>query len=129
MKRYMPTILFLIILLSLSSFSVMFFLQHGLGKSLSLIGYIFLVASILSFLFFLSIDPGYGWTSSVNLYKNYIVIFIFIMLFIVSIVLIFAGHRLSELRNPSFCEHRGTKQLRVTQMAATTAYREAISTS
>ena len=95
MKRYMPTILLLIILLSLLSFSLVFFLQYGLGKSLSLVGYIFLVASILSFLFFLSIDPGYGWTASGNIYKNHIVISIFVVLFIVSVVLIVVGHRVS----------------------------------
>lgn len=127
MKRYMPTILFLIILLSLLSFSLVFFLQHGLGKSLSLVGYIFLVASILSFLFFLSIDPGYGWATSVNLYKNYIVISVLVVLFIISIVLIVVGHQVSELQNPMICEHRGTEQISVKQVAAT-AYRGAINT-
>ena len=123
MKRYMPTILLLIILLSLLSFSLVFFLQYGLGKSLSLVGYIFLVASILSFLFFLSIDPGYGWAISGNLYKNHIVMSVFIVLFIVSVVLIVVGHRVSELRNRTISEHRGTEQLVVTPVAAT-AYGE-----
>lgn len=124
----MPTILLLIILLSLLSFSLVFFLQYGLGKSLSLVGYIFLVASILSFLFFLSIDPGYGWATSGNLYKNYIVISVFIVLFIISVVLIVVGHRVSELRNTTICELRGKEQLRATQVAGT-AYRGAINIS
>ena len=82
---------------------------------MSLVGYIFLVASILSFLFFLSIDPGYGWAESGNLYKNYIVISILVVLFIISVVLIVIGHHVAESRNSNLCEHKEAKQLRVTR--------------
>jgi len=95
MKRHLPTLLLLIILSSFVSLSLVFFLHNGLGKSLSLIGYIFLAASILAFLFFLSIDPGYGWVNSANLHKNHIVVSIFIVLFIVSIGLIVVGQRMT----------------------------------
>ncbi len=95
MKRYLPTLLLLIILSTFISFSVVFFLHNGLGKSLCLIGYILLAASILSFLFFLSIDPGYGWVKSANLHKNHRFVFLFIILFIVSISIIILGLQLS----------------------------------
>ncbi len=95
MKRYLPTLLLLIILSTFISFSVVFFLHNGLGKSLCLIGYILLAASILSFLFFLSIDPGYGWVKSANLHKNHRFVFLFIILFIISIGFIVLGLQLS----------------------------------
>ena len=91
MKRYMPTLLFLLIVLGCASFFVLFFLKNGLGGSLSLIGYILLAASILSFLFFLSIDPGYGWVKSTNLHKNHRLVLLFIVLFIVSVSFIVLG--------------------------------------
>jgi len=46
-------------------------------------------------LFFLSIDPGYGWVKSANLHKNHIVVSIFIVLFIVSVGLIIVGQRMT----------------------------------
>jgi len=128
LKRYMPTILLLLILLSFGSFALVFFLRYGLGKSLSLVGYILLAASVLSFLFFLSIDPGYGWITSSNLYKNYIVISILVTLFLVSILLIIVGDRVSESQNHTICQYGETEHLKVTPMPGT-AFREAISTS
>ncbi len=111
MKRYLPTLLLLIFLLTFISFSVAFFLHNGLGKSLCLLGYILLAASILSFLFFLSIDPGYGWVKSVNLHKNHRFVFLFILLFITSIGIIVLGLQLSASHpRPMIDMHAGAKQ-------------------
>ncbi len=130
LKRYMPTILLLIILLSIVSFALIFFLHYGLGKSLSLAGYILLAASILSFLFFLSIDPGYGWIKPSNLYKNYIVISILVTLFILSVILIVVGNRVSESQNHTICQHGDTEYQGAYRVAtAATGFKEVISTS
>ncbi len=91
----MPTFLFLIVLLATVSLSLLFYLRYGLGRSLCLAGYILLAISLLSFLFFLSIDPGYGWVRSSDLRKNHITVFIFIGLFIVSLGLIILGRQTS----------------------------------
>jgi len=111
MKRYLPTLLLLIILSTFVSFSLVFFLHNGLGKSLSLIGYIFLAASILAFLFFLSIDPGYGWVKSANLHKNHIVVSIFIALFIVSVGLIVVGRQMTGHQMHALIEDGGVERV------------------
>lgn len=95
MKKYMPTLLFLLIVLGCASFFVLFFVENGMGGLLSLIGYILLAASVLSFLFFLSIDPGYGWTKTVNLHKNHRLVLVFLTLFILSVGCIVLGQRIN----------------------------------
>ncbi len=111
MKRYLPTILLLIILSTFISCSLVFFLHNGLGKSLSLIGYIFLAASILAFLFFLSIDPGYGWVKSANLHKNHFVVSVFIVLFIVSVGFIVLGRQMTNHQDHALIKERGAERI------------------
>lgn len=112
MKRHLPTLLFLIILLSFSSVALLFLLHHGPGKTLRLAGYIFLGASLLSFLFFLSIDPGYGWVKPANPQKNQVVLSAFLALFILSIGLIVLGQRMSESHTRSLGNERATEQVK-----------------
>ncbi len=106
-KRYMPTLLLLIVLACAVSFSLLYLFHHGLGRFLRLAGYVFLATSFLSFLFFLSIDPGYGWISSPDLQKNHMALSIFIILFILSIGLILLGRQMST---PGPAADGGTEQ-------------------
>ncbi len=96
MKKSMPTILSFIIGCTLIAGTGWYCFHFGVGKSLSAFGFILLAAAILLFLFFLSIDPGYGWTRSDNFNKNYIVIFITLAIFIIGVALIFIGQHLSK---------------------------------
>lgn len=76
----------------------MYVKNNGLGKFLNTTGIVFLVVGVLIFIYFLSIDPGYGWVKSMDLSKNYIMIFTSMAVGILGIVLIVSGQQIHELR-------------------------------
>jgi hypothetical protein len=60
-------------------------------------GIVLLVLGIIIFIFFLSIDPGYGWTKSIDLTKNYIMIFTSMAVGMAGVVLIISGQHMNDL--------------------------------
>lgn len=71
--------------------------HYGLGAFLSTAGIVFSLISILVFIFFLSIDPGYGWSKSKNLHKNYIMISGSISVCVIGVILFVIGQRLNAI--------------------------------
>lgn len=71
--------------------------KNGLGLFFNTTGIIFLILGVIIFIFFLSIDPGYGWTRNIDLTKNYIMIFTSLAVSIVGIVFIVTGQHINEL--------------------------------
>jgi len=60
-------------------------------------GIVLLVLGIIIFIFFLSIDPGYGWTKSIDLSKNYIMIFTSMAVVMAGVVFIISGQHMNDL--------------------------------
>jgi len=76
--------------------AVLFLRHYGLGGSLNTLGIIFTIGSILIFVFFLSIDPGYGWARSINYSVSYTVIATSVVICIVGIMLMALGRGMHE---------------------------------
>ncbi len=74
-------------------------------------GIVFLILGIVIFIFFLSIDPGYGWTKSIDLNKNYILIFISIAVCVTGVVLIVTGQYMNELHEQAINERNRCQQM------------------
>ena len=88
-----------------------YILHNGLGMFLSTTGIIFLVLGIIIFIFFLSIDPGYGWTKTIDLSKNYIMIFASMAIGITGVVLIVIGQQINEMYMQTLNEAKRCRQL------------------
>lgn len=78
--------------------TVLFLRHYGIGGSLNTLGIIFTIGSVLIFVFFLSIDPGYGWVKSTNYTTSYIVISISVLICIVGVILMALGSGIHEGR-------------------------------
>lgn len=98
MKKHLPNILLLIVVLANLFFIGSYVRNNGLGLFFSTTGIVFLVLGVFIFIFFLSIDPGYGWTKSIDLTKNYIMIFVSMAVSITGIVFIVTGQHINELQ-------------------------------
>lgn len=72
--------------------------RNGVGLFLSTTGIIFLILGVIFFIFFLGIDPGYGWIKNIDLTKNYIMIFVAIAVVFAGVALITIGHHLNDLK-------------------------------
>ena len=62
MRKHLPNILLCIVVLANIYFMTRYIRNNGMGMFLSTTGIVFLILGIVIFIFFLSIDPGYGWT-------------------------------------------------------------------
>jgi len=107
----MPNILLLIVVLANIFFMSRYIQYNGLGMFFSTTGIVFLILGIIIFIFFLSIDPGYGWTKSIDLTKNYIMIFTSIAVSLAGIVLIVTGQHMNELHLQSISDSKRCQQL------------------
>lgn len=94
MKKQLPTILLLSIILAGVVLAGLFISHYGMGIFLRTAGVALTILSIVIFSFFLSIAPGYGWVKSINFNKNYIMIFASLAICMVGIVLIVFGQRI-----------------------------------
>ncbi len=104
MKKQMPNILLVIIVLVNLLFMSMYVGNNGLGRFISTTGIVFLAIGIVVFIFFLSIDPGYGWVQSIDLRKNYILIFTSLAICMAGVVLIVIGQHRHELHLETMAE-------------------------
>lgn len=102
MRKHLPNILLLIIILANMVFLGLFISSYGLGVFLTTTGTVFLVLGIIIFIFFLSIDPGYGWIRSIEFTKNYIFIFSSMAVCMAGVVLIVIGSHVHELQERAF---------------------------
>ncbi|GAB4343057.1 MAG: hypothetical protein Kow0089_18570 [Desulfobulbaceae bacterium] len=98
MRKHLPNILLLLVILVNLFFMAAYIRNNGIGMFFSTTGTVFLVLGILIFIFFLSIDPGYGWLRSMNLTRNYIMIFASMAVSITGVFLIVTGEHLHDLR-------------------------------
>jgi len=107
----MPNILLLVVVL-VGIFAVSLYIQHyGLGMFFRTTGIVFLVLGVIIFIFFLSIDPGYGWAKSLDLTKNYILIFTSLAVCVAGVVLIVIGQHVNKLHVQSMSENKRCQQL------------------
>ena len=111
MKKHIPNILLVIVVLANVFFISQYIRNNDLGLFFNVTGIIFLILGIFIFIFFLSIDPGYGWTKSIDLTKNYIMIFTSLSLSIVGIVLIVTGQHIHEIHVKSISDSKRCQQL------------------
>lgn len=91
MKKNLPNIVLLILFAVFAGFLVFLYKGFGLGVFVKALGIVMFSAGVLAFLFFLSIDPGYGWSKTVNFNANYITISVSIAVSIVGLVLFLTG--------------------------------------
>ncbi len=103
--------LLLVVVLANIFFMGQYIWNNGLGMFFTITGTIFLVMGIVIFIFFLSIDPGYGWTKSIDLTKNYIMIFTSMAVCIAGVVLIVTGQHVNELHAQSVNEEKRCQEL------------------
>ena len=111
MKKHMPNILLLIVVLANVFFISRYIQNNSLGMFFNVTGIVFLILGIFIFIFFLSIDPGYGWTKSIDLTKNYIMIFTSLSVSIAGIVLIVTGQHINEIHVKSISDSKKCQQL------------------
>ena len=111
MKKHMPNILLIIVVLANVFFISQYILKNSLGMFFNVTGIVFLILGIFIFIFFLSIDPGYGWTKSIDLTKNYIMIFTSLSVSIAGIVLIVTGQHINEIHVKSINDSKRCEQL------------------
>ena len=104
MRKKLPNILLAIVVLVNIFFMGTYIRNNSLGLFLSTTGIVLLILGVIIFIFFLSIDPGYGWTKSIDLTKNYIMIFTSMAVSIVGVVLIITGQHMNELHVLSISE-------------------------
>jgi hypothetical protein len=94
MKKNLPTIILLILIVGSSALLVYLFQSFGLGLFLKAIGIFMLLAGIFVFIFFLSIDPGYGWSKTVNFNAHYIAISAAVIICIAGVLLFYLGREI-----------------------------------
>ncbi len=111
MKKNIPNILLVIVVLANVFFISRYVQTNDLGMFFNVTGIVFLILGIFIFIFFLSIDPGYGWTKSIDLTKNYIMIFTSLALSIAGIVLIVTGQHIHEIHVKSISDSKRCQQL------------------
>jgi len=104
MRKNLPNVLLLLVVLANVFFMGLYIRNNGIGLFLSTTGTVFLVLGIIIFIFFLSIDPGYGWTKSIDLTKNYIMIFTAMAVCMAGVVLIVSGKQLHDLHVASLSQ-------------------------
>ncbi len=117
MKKQMPNILLVIIVLVNLLFMSMYVGNNGLGRFISTTGVVFLAIGVVVFIFFLSIDPGYGWVKSIDLRKNYILIFTSLAICMVGAVLIVIGQHRHELHLETLAEVKRCQGLQAGNVA------------
>lgn len=107
MKKHLPNLLLLAVL-STGSFAVWAYIRaYGIGRFLGATGIVFLLLGIVIFIFFLSIDPAYRWAKSIDLTRNYIIIFISMAVSMTGIVLLVTGQHIDALHNEAqYIENR-----------------------
>ena len=97
-KKNVLNLLVMALSLVFVAFTVLFLRHYGIGGSLNTLGIIFTIGSVLIFVFFLSIDPGYGWVKSTNYTTVYIVMSISVLICIVGVILMALGSGIHEER-------------------------------
>ncbi len=97
MKKHLPNILLLTVILTNIFFMGSYIKNNGIGLFLSTTGIVFLILGVIIFIYFLSIDPGYGWSKSIDLTKNYIMIFTSMAVGMTGIVFIVSGQHMNDL--------------------------------
>lgn len=111
MKKHVPNIILLFVVLVNLFFMGRYIWNNDLGMFLGINGIIFLVLGIVIFIFFLSVDPGYGWVKSIDLTKNYILIFTSMAVCMAGIVFIVIGQHMHELHAESASEIKRCQEL------------------
>ncbi len=101
MKKNLPNIILLILLSSSSVLLFYLFKSFGLGMFLKAFGIFMILAGIFVFIFFLSIDPGYGWSKKVNFNSNYLAISAAVIICIAGSLMFFLG---KEIQVSTFLE-------------------------
>ncbi len=95
-KKNLPNIILLVLFVGISCFLVYFYKSFGLGLFLKNKGIFVIIIGMLAFVFFLSIDPGYGWSKKINLTANYITISIAVVVLITGFLLLLLGGNIHE---------------------------------
>lgn len=111
MNKYLPNLLLVLVVSANIFFMGRYIRNNGLGMFLSTTGMVFLVLGLVIFIFFLSIDPGYGWSKTIDLTKNYIMIFTSMAIGIAGVVLIVVGQQMNELHVQSLNNDKRCRQL------------------
>ncbi len=96
MKKNLPNIIILLFLSVSSGLLIFLYRSFGLGLFLKSFGIFMLIAGILVFIFFLSIDPGYAWSKTVNFNANYIAISAAVFICIAGSLLFFLGREIHD---------------------------------
>jgi len=110
-RKHLPNILLLTVVLANLFFMALYIKDNGFGKFLSTTGIILLAMGVIIFIYFLSIDPGYGWIRSIDLRRNYIMIFTSMAVCMFGVVLIVSGQQMDELRTQSIHEAKRCREL------------------
>lgn len=97
MRKYLPNLIFLTLLTCIISLFLFLFKRFDLGVTVEALGGVMTAAGLFSFIFFLSIDPGYAWTKSVNFNTNYVIMTVAGIIFIAGVALLSIGNNIHSL--------------------------------
>lgn len=111
MRKHLPNILLLIFILTNIFFMGLYIRNNGLGLFLRTTGIVLVVLGVIIFIFFLSIDPGYGWIRSIDFSRNYIMIFSSMAVCILGMVFIVSGQHLDDLYRRTLNMEKRCQQL------------------
>lgn len=111
MRKHLPNFLLLIFVLTNIFFMALYIRNNGLGLFLRTTGIVLVVLGVIIFIFFLSIDPGYGWIRSIDFTRNYIMIFSSMAVCILGAVFIVTGQHLNELYRTALNMEKRCQQL------------------
>jgi len=93
-KKNLPNIILLVLVTGCAGLLIFLYKSFGLGLFLNTLGGCIIVVGVLAFIFFLSIDPGYGWAKNVNFIANYIAISATVVVLLTGVALLFLGRKI-----------------------------------